>query len=221
MTEIHPSYDYNFEKTFSDLLILKGGFLTNTAVKIIMGTFPPPKANLKSQGEDYFFYPSNRNQFWNIIDIANNDRNLGIDKLKFTSKSHETFSSNIQRKANFSLYQKWAFLDLFTKIERRFPNSSKDIDLIDKGNIIEDKTLYEYLNLNSRIRQISCTYQTAFINLLRCLHKDKFEITKVADYEVLLNYQNRKILINLLPPPTRSRMKLRDRVLKYTNSLYN
>ena len=221
MIETHPSYDPNFEKNFLKFSILKGGFLTDTADKIIMGTFPPPKTKLISQGEDYFFYPSNRNQFWNIIDIVNDDRNLSIEKLKFTSKSLETFSSNIQRKASFSLQQKWAFLDFFSKVERRFPDSSKDINLTDKGNIIGDKTLYQYLNLNSKIRQISCTYQTAFTNLIKCLQKEKFEIIDVAKNERLLLYQDRKILINLLPPPTRSRIKLTDRVLEYTNFLYN
>ena len=134
--ETHPSFEPQFERNFSKYLVLKGGFLTGTADRIIMGTFPPPKAKLIKQGIDYFYFPNNRNQFWNIIDIINIDRKLDVDKLKFTNRSIETFNSNILRKAQFSFNQKWAFLDFFSKVERRIENSSKDIDLIDKENII-------------------------------------------------------------------------------------
>ena len=145
ITETHPAYDLQFEKNFSNYLLLKGGFLTDNADKIIMGTFPPPKTKLVIQGIDYFFYPNNRNQFWNIIDIINSELNLSVDKLKFTNKSIETFNSNIHRKAKFSADQNWAFLDFFSKIERHKENSSKDVDLIDKENVVQNNVLYQYL----------------------------------------------------------------------------
>jgi hypothetical protein len=219
--ETHPSYDTEFEKNFSKFIVLKGGFLTDTADKIIMGTFPPPKTKLLSHGTDYFYYPNNRNQFWNIIDSANNELNLGIDKLKFTSKSLETFNSNIQRKADFSIKQNWAFLDFFCKVERRVENSSKDVDLIDKENVIQNKTLYQYLNINIKIKQISCTFQTAFKNLVEHLNRDKFAIIEGDNNKKLWIYQDRKILINLLPPPTRSFTSLREKVKQYNSFLYH
>src|SRR5450631_3640472 len=221
MTETHPSYDPEFEKNFSKFLVLKGGFLTDTADKIIMGTFPPPKTKLTRQGIDYFFYPNNRNQFWNIIDSVNNDLNLGVDKLKFTSKSLETFNLNIQRKANFSFKQNWAFLDFFSKVERRVENSSKDIDLIDRENVIQNEILYQYLNINFKIKQISCTFQTAFKNLVEHLHNDKFEIKEQRNNQRLWLYQDREILINLLPPPTRSFISLLEKVKQYNSFLYH
>ena len=219
--ETHPSYDLQFEKNFSNYLVLKGGFLIDTADKIIMGTFPPPKAKLVTQGIDYFFYPNNRNQFWNIIDIINCDLNLNVDKLKFTNQSLETFNSNIQRKAKFSLNQNWAFLDLFSKIERRIENSSKDIDLIDKENVIENGMLYQYLNINLKIKQISCTFQTAFKNLIEHLTKDKCEIKEQSNNQWTWLFNDRKILINLLPPPTRSFISLQERAKQYNSFLYH
>ena len=201
--------------------MLKGGFLTDTADKIIMGTFPPPKTKLIIQGIDYFFYPNNRNQFWNIIDIINSDLNLNIDKLKFTNKSLENFNSNIKRKAKFSSNQNWSFLDFFSKIERCPENSSKDIDLIGKENVVENGVLYEYLNINLKITRISCTFQTAFKNLIEQLTKTKFEIKVQANNEIIWLYKDRKILINLLPPPTRSIISLQDRAKQYKTFLYH
>ena len=186
-----------------------------------MGTFPPPKTKLIIQGVDYFFYPNNRNQFWNIIDIVNGDLNLNVDKLKLTNKSLETFNSNIQRKAKFSLNQNWAFLDLFSKIERRIENSSKDIDLIDKENIVKNGILYQYLNMNLKITQISCTFQTAFKNLIEQLANDKCEIKGQSINQWIWLYNDRKILINLLPPPTRSIISLQERANQYNIYLYH
>lgn len=219
--ETHPSYDLQFEKNFSKYLVLKGGFLTDTADKIIMGTFPPPKSKLVVQGIDYFFYPNNRNQFWNIIDIINSNLNLNVDKLKFTNQSLETFNSNIQRKAKFSSNQNWAFLDFFSKIERHKENSSKDVDLIDKENVVQNKILYQYLNTNLRITQISCTFQTAFKNLVEHLTKDKCEIKEQANNQFIWLYNDRKIFINLLPPPTRSFISLQERAKQYRTFLYH
>lgn len=217
---MHPAYDLAFEQNFSKFLVLKGGFLTETADQIIMGTFPPPKTKLLSQGNDYFFYPNNRNQFWNIIDIVNNDLYLDAEKLKFTSKSLESFNTNIQRKASFAFEQKWAFLDFFSKIERLVENSSKDIDLIDKDNVVNNKILYQYLNINFKIKQVSCTFQTAFKNLIEHLRIDGFEIKEQNNHQRLLIYQDRKIMINLLYPPTRSFVSLSEKVKQYKSLLY-
>ena len=220
-SENHPAYDATFETNFSSLTILKGGFLTEAATKIIMGTFPPPKSKLQTQGENYFYYPNNRNQFWNIIDAANCIENLEMKKLKFTNKSLESFPVNIQRKADFSFKQRWAFLDFFTHIERRVEDSSKDTDLIDKGNVIQNKLLFKYLDLNKKVNQISCTYKTSYQSLLKHLQLNKQEIKKLKNNEVDWIYKNRKILINLLPPPTRSFISLSEKVKQYNSFLYN
>lgn len=201
---------------------MEGGFLIRNADRIIMGTFPPPRIKLKTQGNDYFFYPNNRNQFWNIIDEANAQLNLETKRLKFTNKSAESFKENILRKANFCYLQNWAFLDFFSKVERKVENSSRDIDLIEEENVFSNVTLLKYLDFNIKIEKIVCTFKTAYINLKKNIEEsENFKIETLNDNEIIWFYNNRKISIILIPPPTRSNMKLVEKVQHYKKHLYN
>jgi len=219
--ETHPSLEKDFADKFSHVLISSGGFLTDTANKIIMGTFPPPKTSINNYGSDYFYYPSNRNQFWNIIDIVNNAKQITSDKLKFTKSSSESIKTNVSRKAQFCLQQNWAFMDFYSSVSRKEKDSSKDQDLIGKENIIENKIFYNYLNLNKNIKHIFCLYKLAFTELIKHLTEDNYKLIKIDDTQYRLIFSEKEILIHLLHPPTRSKIKLNIRAEQYSNYLYN
>lgn len=185
---------------------IPNGFIPVNAKTIIIGTFPP-----KSEYENnnnFFFYSSVRNHLWNRIETLFPRYSLKKTATKLKNKTPE---QNKVDKENFCKDKEVGFIDMFTKIERKVNNSTKDKDLDPKENIIENGLLFKILNENKNIDRICCTYKLAYDSLLCGLEKElllfkKNELTANGE-EYILKYNSRKIQILLLFPATRSRHK--------------
>lgn len=185
---------------------IEKGFIPTKTETIIIGTFPP-----KSEYEnkcDFFFYSSVRNQFWNRME------NIFPEfKLKKTSTKLKNTSTRQNKidKQEFCKKQNIGFLDVFTKIERKVKNSSKDSDLIPRESILDNGILFDNLENNKNINRICCTYKLAYDCLICGLDKKQLEFNSneltANGEEYVFNYKSRKIRILLLFPATRSGQK--------------
>lgn len=203
---------------------LKNGFSPTKTKILIMGTFPPKKEYIE-KGKDFFFYSSVRNQFWNRIDNIFPDQE-GLKKTKSKNKK-ESFESNKKRKEIFCENVSLGFIDVFTKIKRKY-EGSKDIDLIPIENIIQNKYLDNLLTRCESIERICCTYSLAFGTLISEISKNPdYSYTEELDSnsangkKILVYFKGMRFEIILLYPATRSNHKneIKDSQYKYFLSL--
>jgi G:T/U-mismatch repair DNA glycosylase len=109
MTENHP---------------ISSGFIPESARVLIVGTFPPKKEYTEKKS-GFFFYSSEKNQFWNRVD--NIKTNTKIKKTK-NKNSNESLIENKKRKEIFCIENKLGFIDVFSSIKRKV-DSANDSDL--------------------------------------------------------------------------------------------
>ena len=117
-TEIHP---------------IKNGYLNNNTKCLIIGTFPP--FTEYNNNENFFFYSSPKNHFWNIIEEIFPKTSLKKTKHKL---KHICFKQNVKHKKAFCKKHKIGFLDVFSSIKRRTEASSKDLDIIPHETICDN-----------------------------------------------------------------------------------
>jgi len=223
MMEIHPYYKKS-EPTLTGVI---GGFLPANAETLIIGTFPPTKRT-QQEIDEYFFYSSPLNQFWNRIDnIFINDKSYS--PLKQTKHRNADLSKleNNERIKTFCINKKLGFLDFFCKIERKKLNSVADEDLINNENIIENNYLFNYLDNNSTIKRICCVYKRAYEDLLKDLKNTQFNLLgpiaekgTAHNEKYILNYKDKMIDILLLFPATRSPHKGELKDIQYGKYLF-
>jgi len=205
--EIHPAYN-GFEQNINNL---KGGFLPSKSKIIIMGTFPP-KIDY-TEIKPFFYYPSSRNRFWNIIDKILNNK----CPLKYTKKTekNETRINNINRKIKFTLNnnKRIAFLDFYSKIKRN-KNTSNDSDLIEIENVVDNGFLFNFLKVN-KIKLILCTYSKAYKKLVSSLKKSLKVIVNEEKKYSIFTFNNNPIKIIQLFPATFRGPKEEKKVKQY------
>jgi len=204
MTENHP---------------ISNGFIPKSARVLIVGTFPPKKEYTEKQS-GFFFYSSERNQFWNRID---NIKHAHLKKTQHKN-AEEAFIENKRRKEIFSVENKLGFIDVFSSIKRK-SDSANDSDLVPIENIIQNGKLIQILKSNN-ISRICCTYKLAY-DCLKCnlgsLSKNvTITVSKdSANGEIIhFVFDNRKIELILLYPATRSRHKGSEKDLQYKKYLF-
>ena len=194
---------------------IKNGYIPNNSKTIIVGTFPPKSEYLNNP--NFFFYSSVRNHLWNRMENIFPEFEL---KKTSTKLKNISFEQNKVAKQNFCQIKNIGFLDLFTKVERKDENSSKDSDLIPIESIIDNGILSEHLEKNKNIVRICCTYKLAYNSLICGLDRNKLEFKKndltANGEEYIYNFKSRKIRILLLFPATRSRERgsLKDKQYK-------
>lgn len=205
MIEIHPYYYYiNIGNE------LKGGYIPVGTKILIIGTFPPYETYI-NKGQDYFYYSSEKNQLWNRFDNifirAKNYSSLKKTKAKNFSESYE---ENKKRKEIFIKKCSIGFIDIFSMIERRIYNSSKDKDIIPRETILDNNYLDAILKTEKVVR-ICCVYSLAY-NILKnwILKNKKYSVKAIYDKDtankekLLVSGDNRQFEIVLLFPATRS-----------------
>ena len=202
---------------------ISSGFVQSNTEVLIIGTFPPKKEYV-SKGENFFFYSSEKNQFWNRVDnIFPNEQGLKKTKSK---NNKETLVSNKKRKEEFSKKYKIGFLDIFTKVSRK-NDTANDIDLISIENIIENKKLLKLINSKSKIKRVCCTYKLAF-EVLKISMNTISKNYKIINDESTANNEKIEAIINgkkidiiLLYPATRSSHKGELKDQQYKKFLFN
>jgi G:T/U-mismatch repair DNA glycosylase len=192
MTENHP---------------ISNGFIPETARVLIIGTFPPKKEYTEKKN-GFFFYSSEKNQFWNRIDNIKTDVHLKKTQYK---NANESLIENKIRKESFSIKNKLGFIDVFSAIKRK-ADSANDSDLVPIENIIQNGKLIEILKSKNIIR-ICCTYKLAY----ECLKGNLGSLSKSVTISqrndsgngeiIQFSFENREIELILLYPATRSRHK--------------
>jgi len=185
---------------------IMNGFIPNESKTIIIGTFPP-KSEYENKPE-FFFYSSVRNHFWNRME------NIFPEiRLKKTATKLKNISPGKNKidKQQFCINKKIGFLDIFSKIERKEQDSTKDVDLIPRESVLDNNILFKQLDNKKNIQRICCTYKLAYDSLLCGLNKNHLEFKKneltANGEEYIFNYNSRKISIILLFPATRSGQK--------------
>ncbi len=205
MTENHP---------------ISNGFIPETARVLIIGTFPPKKEYTEKKS-GFFFYSSEKNQFWNRIDNINSNAQLKKTQLK---NSNESLIDNKERKECFSIDNKLGFIDVFSSIKRKAATAN-DSDLVPIENIIQNGKLIQILK-SKNITRICCTYKLAY----ECLKSNLGSLSKnvtirasndSANGEIIdFVFENRKIELILLFPATRSRHKGLVKDMRYKKYLF-
>lgn len=205
MTENHP---------------ISNGFIPESARVLIVGTFPPKKEYTEKKS-GFFFYSSERNQFWNRID--NIKTNAQLKKTK-NRNANESLIENKKRKENFCIENKLGFIDVFSSIKRK-ADSANDSDLVSIENIIQNGKMIQILK-SVNISRICCTYKLAY----ECLKSNLGSLSKnvitrasndSANGEIIdFVFENRNIELILLFPATRSRQKGSDKDVQYKKYLF-
>lgn len=204
MTENHP---------------ISNGFVPESACILIVGTFPPKKEYTEKKS-GFFFYSSERNQFWNRID---NIQNVQLKKTQHKN-AKETFIENKRRKEIFSIENKLGFIDVYSSIKRK-ADSANDSDLVPIDNIIQNGKLIQILK-SCTISRICCTYKLAY-DCLKCNLGSLSKNITISESKDSSNgeiihflFDNRKIELILLYPATRSRHKGSDKDVQYKKYLF-
>ena len=205
MTENHP---------------ISNGFIPETARVLIIGTFPPKKEYTEKKS-GFFFYSSEKNQFWNRIDNIKTNAQLKKTRHK---NANESLIDNKRRKESFSIENKLGFIDVFSTI-KRMADSANDSDLYPIENIIQNGKLKEILKSND-ITRICCTYKLAY----ECLKCNLGSLSKSINVSqrndsgngdiIHFSFENRKIELILLYPATRSRHKGSVKDTQYKKYLF-
>ena len=181
--ETHPYSDLNGFKNQLNLTddeiknygFKPGGIWFNNTESIICGTFPPKKEYFDRKG--YIHYSSNKNKLWKHIDAIFNTN------LFSNSEDDKSRILNAKEKIKFVTEKKLGFVDIYSKIERKFENSSSDCDLIPVENIFNNGVFEEIIK--SDVKQFIFVYSLSrdeFENHL----KEKFpdiQFDKIREYK--------------------------------------
>ena len=201
MTENHP---------------ISNGFIPESARVLIVGTFPPKKEYTEKKS-GFFFYSSEKNQFWNRVDNIKTNAQLKKTKNK---NANESLIENKKRKEIFCIENKLGFIDVFSSIRRK-ADSANDSDLVPIVNIIQNGKLIQILK-SKNISRICCTYKLAY-DCLKCNLGSLSQNVTISESNDSANgeiihfvFEHRKIELILLYPATRSRHKgsIKDRQYK-------
>ena len=205
MTENHP---------------ISNGFIPESARVLIVGTFPPKKEYTEKKS-GFFFYSSEKNQFWNRVDNIKTNAQLKKTKNK---NANESLIENKKRKENFCIENKLGFIDVFTSIKRK-ADSANDSDLVPIENIIQNGKLIQILK-SKNISRICCTYKLAY-DCLKCNLGSLFQNVTISENIDSANgeiihfvFEHRKIELILLYPATRSRNKGSEKDVQYKKYLF-
>ena len=107
---------------------------------IMCGTFPPKREYFERTG--YAHYSSPHNQFWKHSEaVFNGDFYINSRVAANT----EARIANAHKKVAFAREMQIGFVDLYTKISRRIPNSSADKDLEPQETIFRNGTIKRLL----------------------------------------------------------------------------
>ena len=175
---------------------IDGGIWLNNTKTIICGTFPPRKEHLNRKG--YIHYSSTKNKFWKHID------KIYKTNLYLNPENEEERIINSVKKIEFLKSKQIGFIDVFSKIKRKYIDSSKDDDIIPVETIFEngifDKILksdvvqfvFVYsLSRNIFIENIKRKFKTK-LTLVRRYKKDEIslEVYKVtiSEKNIYLSY---------------------------------
>ncbi len=200
---------------------ISNGFIPESARVLIVGSFPPKKEYTEKKS-GFFFYSSEKNQFWNRIDNLKTNAQLKKTRNK---NANESLIENKKRKESFCTENKLGFIDIFSSIKRK-ADSAKDSDLVSIENIIENGKLTEILKTKKNITRICCTYKLAYEFLksnLGILSENVIisESIDSANGEIInFIFENRKIELILLYPATRSRHKGSIKDIQYRKYLF-
>lgn len=195
---------------------ISNGFIPESARVLIVGTFPPKKEYTEKK-RGFFFYSSEKNQFWNRID---NIKTNALLKKTQHKNAQESFVENRSRKEIFSKENKLGFIDIFSSIKRK-ADSANDSDLVPIENIIQNGKLNQILK-STNISRICCTYKLAY-DCLKCNLGSLSQNVTISESKDSANgeivhfiFEHRKIELILLYPATRSRHKgsIKDRQYK-------
>lgn len=186
---------------------ISNGFIPETARVLITGTFPPKKEYTEKKS-CFFFYSSEKNQFWNRIDNIKATAHLKKTKNK---NAKESLCENKRRKESFSCENGIGFIDVFSVVKRK-ADSTNDSDLIPIENIIQNEKLIKILKSKNIIR-ICCTYKLAY-ECLKCNLSSLSTSVTISQRNdtgngeiIIFSFENREIELILLYPATRSKHK--------------
>jgi G:T/U-mismatch repair DNA glycosylase len=200
------------------------GFIPNNIYRLVVGTFPP-KVEYETKGNSFFFYASSRNHFWNRVDNIFESTN-NYKKLKHTLKSkNETMSDNKVRKEKFCALNGIGFLDVFTVINRKQENSTKDSDLISIETVFQNGTFLKVIK-ETDLKYVYCTYSLAYQTLKNWLSSIR-GIQGIVNEKYSANGEKIKALVDgkefdvvLLFPATRSGQKGEAKDFQYRYFLF-
>lgn len=181
--ETHPYSDLNGFKNqlnltddeIKDYGFKSGGIWFNNTESIICGTFPPKKEYFDRKG--YIHYSSNKNKLWKHIDAIFNTN------LFSNSEDDKSRILNAKEKIKFLADKRLGFIDVYSKIDRKFENSSSDCDLISVENIFENGVFEEIIK--SDVKQFIFVYSLSRDEFESHL-KEKFsdiEFSKIREYK--------------------------------------
>jgi G:T/U-mismatch repair DNA glycosylase len=154
-----------------------GIWFPNTRV-IVCGTFPPRKEYFNRKG--YIHYSSSKNKFWQHIDSI---YNLNLYASKKISDKTDLRIANSLEKIRFLKDKKIGFIDVFTKISRKDPNSWKDADIIEPYETFFDEQIFQNI-ISSSVENIVFVYSKSyevFVKYLR-LKFDDILIFEIREY---------------------------------------
>lgn len=192
------------------------GFVPESTLCLIMGTFPP-KEFVKAA--HFFFYPSPQNHFWNRMESI-----VPGARLKKTQKKLQDVSDaqNVLDKKEFCKQQGIGFLDVFTRVSRR-DGTNEDTNLENVEDVISNNKLLRILEAKPSIQRIGCTYSLAFKTLKSGLEQiPGCEISKVGEtgFQAKFTDTERVIDVYLLYPATRSRHRGEEKDSQYRGLIF-
>lgn len=132
-----------------------GIWFANTEV-IVCGTFPPRNEYFNRKG--YMHYSSSRNKFWQHIDAI---YNVDLYANKSISDKSNLRIANCLKKIEFLKEKKLGFIDVFTKISRKDPNSSKDDDIIQPYETMFNLQIFNDI-IESTVNNIIFVYSKSY-----------------------------------------------------------
>ena len=156
----------------------KGGIWSDKTKVVVCGTFPPKKEYFNRKG--YIHYSSPKNKFWSHID-AIYKTSLYLNKKE--SENELTRITNAYDKISFITKLNIGFIDVYTAISRKDPDSSKDNDITEPFETIFDNEIFLEI-LESDINNIVFVYSRSyneFINGIR-KHYPNHTIKKIREY---------------------------------------
>lgn len=207
--------DYT-EVEVSQLGCLPGGVYFPESRSIICGTFPPRGEYYNRIG--YFYFSSPHNQFWHHIDA------LYGTNLFLAGKNDKARIRNARAKIAFSQENEIGFIDIFTRVTRRYEESSDDKDLIEPYESIFANNTFQSSVVNHSVRQFVFVYSTSesvFKSNLETQYQEYqiFQIRSYKDSGLLLGVDklsifNREIFLTYCPIHGPNKWELKQNALR-------
>ncbi len=195
------------------------GFIPDNCKSLVIGTFPPRKEH--EGNPQFFFYNSPQNHFWNRMEniFPNWGGKLKVTKSRLLKYEHNYFLEN---KKDFCQQYGVGFLDVFQEITRK-QDSSKDIHIIPKLDIVESKELLKKIDTHPNLESLCCTYKLAFEHLKVSILRNENELHLIEHKENLchINFRGRTIKMHKLFAATRSRETKEQKDIQYKNLIFD